>query len=245
MDQIICIDDRYYIPAGSTMADDRTRVLKQGETFALFDRYGDIQPIGRGWQGLYHEGTRHLSQLELRLGKDRPILLSSSVKKNNALLAVDLTNPDIWAEDGTIEIPCGSLHVFRAIFLWQGACYERLRMVNYGLAPVEVGLTFRFNSDFADIFEVRGTKREHRGQRLHEVVRPDHILLVYRGLDDIVRRTRVDALPRPQRISSSEVCYQVRLEPKEEASYFLTVSCESGDQAGVVPSYDLAFFQAE
>jgi glycogen debranching enzyme len=245
MDQIICIDDRYYIPAASTLADDRTRVLKQGETFALFDRYGDIQPIGRGWQGLYHEGTRFLSQLEVRLGRDRPILLSSSVKKNNAMLAVDLTNPDMWTKDGTIAVACGSLHVFRALFLWEGACYERLRIANYGLEPVEVGLTFRFNADFADIFEVRGTKRERRGQRMNELVRPDNVQLVYLGLDGITRRTRIDASPEPQRISSSEIFYDVRLAPKEEASYFLTVSCESGDQVSAAPSYDQAFFLAE
>jgi hypothetical protein len=55
---VIRIRDEFYILAASSLADDRTRVLKQGETFAVFDRYGDIQPTGLGEQGLYHEGTR-------------------------------------------------------------------------------------------------------------------------------------------------------------------------------------------
>jgi len=47
MDEIIQVKDQYYIQAASCLADDRTRVLKQGETFAVFDCRGDIQPIGR------------------------------------------------------------------------------------------------------------------------------------------------------------------------------------------------------
>jgi glycogen debranching enzyme len=246
MDQIICIEDRFYIPATSTMADDRTRVLKHGETFAVFDRFGDIQQIGKKSQGLFHEGTRFLSQLELRLGHERPVLLSSTVKEDNALLAVDLTNPDICV-DGQVVVPRGSLHLFRAIFLWQGVCYEHLRITNYGLAPIDIMPTFRFDADFADIFEVRGTKRERRGRRLNDLVRIDSAQLVYEGLDNLTRRTRVQASPRPIRMSSTQAAYETRLQPKEEASYFLTISCESEYADGVMPalSYEQAFFQAE
>ena len=52
-----------------------SRVLKHGDTFAVFDRYGDIAAGGAGEQGLYHAGTRFLSRLELRLEGGRPLLL--------------------------------------------------------------------------------------------------------------------------------------------------------------------------
>jgi hypothetical protein len=70
LDDIIQVKDQFYILATSSLADDRTRVLKQGDTFAVFDRHGDIRPVGLGVQGVYHEGTRYLSRLELRLGKE-------------------------------------------------------------------------------------------------------------------------------------------------------------------------------
>ena len=70
----------------------------------MFDRYGDVQPVGLGEQGLYHEGTRFLSRLELRLGDTRPLLLSSTVHEEHALLTVDLTNPD-WCIDGQVIMP--------------------------------------------------------------------------------------------------------------------------------------------
>ena len=44
MEDVIQFKDQFYILATSSLMDDRTRVLKHGETFAVFDRYGDIQP---------------------------------------------------------------------------------------------------------------------------------------------------------------------------------------------------------
>lgn len=155
MEEIISVNDQFYILASSSMADDRTRVLKHGETFGVFDRYGDIQPVGRGTQGVFHQGTRFLSRQEIFLNNDRPMLLSSTVKEDNALLAVDLTNPDLY-RDGRIAIPRGSVHVFRSRFLWNGVSYERFRLSNYSLASVKMTLSIRFEADFADIFEVRG-----------------------------------------------------------------------------------------
>jgi hypothetical protein len=40
--------------ATSSALDDRTRVLKHGDTFAVFDHYGDIKPGGLGEEGLYY-----------------------------------------------------------------------------------------------------------------------------------------------------------------------------------------------
>lgn len=65
MDDVIRVEDQYYILATSSLADDRTRVLKYGETFAIFDRHGDMQPLEIGEQGLYHssrgQGFSHAS----------------------------------------------------------------------------------------------------------------------------------------------------------------------------------------
>ncbi len=88
-------DNDFYIMATSSQADDQTMVLKHGETFAVFDRGGDIQSVGRSEQGLYHAGTRFLSRQELRLENTRPLLLHAAIQAENALLTIDLTNPDI------------------------------------------------------------------------------------------------------------------------------------------------------
>ena len=56
MDEIISFNDHFYILASSSMADNRTRVLKHGETFGVFDRYGDIQPVAGARKGFFMKG---------------------------------------------------------------------------------------------------------------------------------------------------------------------------------------------
>src|SRR5919108_2772020 len=172
---LIRLTDEFYILATSSTGED-TRVLKHGESFGVFDRYGDIQQLGLGEQGIYHEGTRFLSRLVLRVGRSRPLFLSSTVKDDNALLAVDLTNPDLTI-DGWVVVPRGTLHILRTKFLWEGTCYERISIFNYGLIPVDMSLFLQFDADFADIFEVRGFRRERRGRRLEGIVEGTSICL--------------------------------------------------------------------
>ena len=134
MSEVIQVGSQHYILATSSRADDRTWILKSGDSFAILDRYGDIQPIGLGEQGLYYEGTRFLSRLEVELEGERPMLLSSQVRAGNELLAVDLTNADIVQGDrGTV--PRHSLHVFRSKFLQDGSCFERFRVRNHTMRP--------------------------------------------------------------------------------------------------------------
>src|SRR5215471_10834789 len=129
--EVIRVRNEFYIRSSSARVDVRTRVLKQDDTFAVFDRFGDIETFGTGELGVYYQDTRFLSQLTVRLGKDRPLLLSSTVREDNAVLAVDATNPDVW-RNGEIAIPRGTVHIFRAKRLWQTTCHEILRIHNYG-----------------------------------------------------------------------------------------------------------------
>ena len=105
--------DPHHILAPSGLADERTRVLKHGDTFAVFDHYGDIKPGGLGEEGLYHEGTRYLSCLLLELDGQPPFFLSSTVRDENDQLSVALTNPDL-IRDGRVEMPLGTLAPGRA-----------------------------------------------------------------------------------------------------------------------------------
>ncbi len=239
-DEVLEHQDKFYIQATSSRADDRTRVLKQGNTFAVFDRFGDVQPVGLGEQGIYHDGTRFLSRLELRLGGRRPLLLSSTVKKENDLLTVDLSNPDLTAPDGTLRLARGELHVFRSKFLWEGVCYERLRVSSFSRVPQAIALTLAFAGDYADIFEVRGAKRPRRGQKLPEAVRDAGVVLGYRGLDEVVRRTRIAFDPPPTELDARQARYLLQLAPHETITLFVTMACEVGEQAPAVATNEHA-----
>src|SRR5947209_18891061 len=61
----------FYIQATSPQADEYTRVLKHGDTFGVFDHFGDGKHAGLGEEGLFHEGTRYLSGVLLRIRTHR------------------------------------------------------------------------------------------------------------------------------------------------------------------------------
>jgi glycogen debranching enzyme len=101
-------------------------------------------------------------------------------------------------------------------------------------------------SDFADIFEVRGIKRAHRGRRLPELVETNSVVLGYEGLDGVIRRTRIECDPAPQQCSASELVLAARLQPQESTACFLMVTCEVDALQPSTPStYDQALAEAE
>ena len=234
----------FYILATSPLADEHGLVLKHGETFAVFDHYGDVRPTGLGEEGLYHEGTRYLSCLLLALESARPMFLSSTVRQDNDLLTVDLTNPDV-SRGGREAVPRGTLHLARTKFLRDGACYERLRLRNYGLTPMSVSLSLHFEADFADLFEVRGARRARRGDFLGEEASPGGVVFGYRGLDGVTRRTRLLFSPAPAEVSRRDVRFETTLVPHAEESIELTILCERDGARPQPLSFDAALAEAQ
>lgn len=165
-------------------------MLKHHETFAVFDRYGEINNSNDSEEGLYYKGTRHLSQSEFTLGIDRPLLLNSTITHDNLLLNIDLSNPDFKDLNGKL-IPRGSIHVYRSTFLHQHSGYESIVITNFAKEHIRVPITFRFSADFKDIFEIRGHARKKRGEMRESQWEDSRLLLSYRGLDGVERRTRI------------------------------------------------------
>jgi len=217
--------DAHHVLADSSLTDDRIRVLKHGDTFALFDQYGDIRPGKKGEAGLYHDGTRFLSRFFLELEGARPFLLSSTVRDDNDQLSVALTNPD-YRREGRVYLPMGTLHLAWRKFLWMGTLYQELRISNHGMQPVEAAIGLEFAADFADIYEVRGLERKARGQDLEPAWTDREVTLGYRGLDGIVRRTRLEFTPRPQTLAAGRAGYEVALAPRQAAWLYVAAGCE-------------------
>ncbi len=239
MEEVIRIEDRFYILAASSIAEETTRVLKHAETFLITDRHGDIRPLGFEDHGLFHEGTRFLSRLVLRMQERSPLLLSSTITEDNDFLMADLTNPDFDSEGGTL-VRKGSIHLHRTVFLWEGRCYEGIKITNFALHPVEFSFSVEFDADFVDIFEVRGVKRLRRGSMLEPVLKDGEVVLGYSGLDGVVRRTRIGFSPPPDRLGMGRAVFRLRLAPHEEAEYRIVTSAEIEG----LPSPSVPFEQA-
>jgi glycogen debranching enzyme len=218
-------EDARHILADSSLTAEPIRVLKHGDTFAVFDQYGDIRPGSSKEEGLYHDGTRFLSRLVLELEGARPFFLSSTIRDDNDQLTVALTNPDLCRE-GRVYLPVGSLHLGLKKFLWHGVCYQELRIENYGIQTADVRIAIQFAADFADIYEVRGLKRKARGQDLEPEVSNSRVILRYRGLDEVLRLTLLKFTPPPTLLNATQAQFRVSLVPKQSVVIYLAVGCE-------------------
>lgn len=232
-DEVIPLHEHFYILSTSSRIDDRTRVLKHGDAFAVFDRFGDIETLGTSGLGFYNRDTRFLSRLALKLDNERPLLLSSTTKDDSTALTVDAMNPDIRRDD-EVSILRGTVHLFRSKFLWNATCHERLRIHNYGSAAVILSLSLAFDADFADIFEVRGARREQRGRRSPARVESDAVVFDYVGLDGRARRTRIAFDPRPTHLIGTEARYELHLRAGGAEEYRFSISCETDEAPAAV-----------
>lgn len=223
----------FYIPATASATRPR-RTLKYGDTFGVFDSHGDIGASAGGPDGLFHADTRYLSRLELLVNGLQPLLLGSNLRDDNAAFTVDLTNPDLYFNDRLL-LPKDTVHIVRTLFLWRGLAYQRIRLRNYGDRRVAIRLTLMFDSDFADLFEVRGIRRERRGTLVRRTFGVDRAILTYQGLDGESRHTMLTFDPAPMELEPVRASYLVELQPGESRSLFLMINCNQTGEHRTVP----------
>jgi glycogen debranching enzyme len=218
----------FYIQATSSLQVRRPRTLKHGDTFGVFDHYGDILPVEGSTEGIYHRDTRHLSGLQLLINGRRPLLLSSIVQDNNALLTADLTSPDFFDEAGRLLLAKDTIHIVRAKFIWQARVYERIAVRNFDHRAQAIRLTLQFQADFADLFEVRGHERAARGRTSAAIQARHAVVFTYEGLAGDFSRTIVQFAPAPTHLQAGEAVFELSLAPHARTSLFFAVECDGG-----------------
>ena len=240
MPDVLQLDDQFPIVADAQRTAGPLRILKCGDTFGVFDQHGDVNGQDADEQGLYYHGTRFLSMLELLLARRRPLFLSSTVSDDNVVFVADLTNTDV-RRGQRLELPRGEIHLFRSRVLGDRSCLERLRICNHSMRVVEIPLSIRFDADFVDVFEVRGTRRAQRGERLPDRLGGAECVLSYRGLDHVERRTRIQWTRTPDALEHGLARFSFQLEPHAVLAFEMHVTCE--DDASAAPAaqdYDTA-----
>ncbi|GGJ93377.1 amylo-alpha-1,6-glucosidase [Pilimelia anulata] len=161
---------------------DQTISILQGSAFVVCDRRGDFRAGADAAVGLFYRDMRHLSRWELRLnGRKLDVLSAKTIEYDEA--AFFLVEPT-----GTIyRNP--SLSVIRRREVARGM-REEIELQNHGNEAVRLELSFLFDADFADIFEVKdGLNKKGMSYRVQKV---DTLTLGYRR-DDYVRETHLRA----------------------------------------------------
>jgi glycogen debranching enzyme len=210
-------------------------VMSRGNLFSVTSSSGDIAPAGARELGVFHQDTRHLSHYELVLPGPPPTKLSSDAI-SAVLTQIDLTATDVEL-GGLLDEPINFLHIRRKQHL-DDELIDQLIFTNYLGHGVELEFEVRYAADFADIFEVRGARREQRGETLPSTVAEASCDLRYRGRDQCTYVTRLRFSPAPLSCGEQVAKFRLRLEPGESQLQEIAVTpvrFAPGQQASLPP----------
>jgi glycogen debranching enzyme len=189
------------------------QVIKDGRTFFISDRYGDVPPGNTAALGLYHMDTRFLSALELSVNDLRPVLLHSSTERNYSQI-VELTYPFRGMDPEGMERR-ENLSLQRTRVL-AGPLHERIRVRNFARERRRFRVGLRFGADFLDIFEVRGMARERAGQMQPAEIKRSQVVLAHRGLDGELRTLTLRFSPSPDELTEEVALFDLEASPGQD-----------------------------
>jgi glycogen debranching enzyme len=110
--------------------------LIDGKTFLSTTFGGDIMPPGAPDAGFFHDDTRFLSRLELRVGGYRTVVLSSSSEQTFSS-QIELTTGKSTLRD-SYEIPENTVHIRREQLLSSDVLYDYLTFENFNFTELEL-----------------------------------------------------------------------------------------------------------
>jgi glycogen debranching enzyme len=197
--------------------------LKQDRVFLLVDRSGNIAPAGRCSLGLFEDDTRILSYYELTGAGTPPVRLSAQVVQPFTA-QIDLSVND-HAFGGDSWDPKHAIHLQRELVVDEGLV-ERLTLTNFLMRPIDYWIELAVGCDFADIFELRGWKRDARGQFFQPTFDDRSIHFAYRGRDGAMIRSAVCFCEPPLSIGPQGARWTFQLMPGVPVQLEWEVRCQ-------------------
>lgn len=151
----------------------------EGTTFVVSDRRGDIAISPKDAEGLFHGDTRFLSRWVLTVNGQRP----------NSLSADDIryfsSQFFLVPDTGTIYVNAPfSILRQRAV---GGGFHEDLKISNHTEKPLDLDIRIEAAADFADLFQVKDTEFDRKGE-FYSRIETNRLVLGYRR-EGFVRET--------------------------------------------------------
>ena len=203
--------------------------LIDGKTFLSTNVAGDIMPPGAADVGFFFHDTRFLSHLELRVNSRQAIVLSSSTEKT-FVSQIELTAARANLRE-SFDLPENTIHIRRQQLLSSETFFDRFTFLNFNHSPVKISVELLFDADFADVFEVRGMKRQQHGQFYRPVRQGDCLIFVYRGLDNTLRQTVIEMSPSPISVHDKRGKWEFELSPGQQTRIDITVHAVIGEKS--------------
>lgn len=208
--------------------------LIDGKTFSSTTVSGDITPPAAPDVGFFHDDTRFLSHLELKIGGHRTVVLSSSTERTFAS-TIELTTGAL-AQISSFDLPENTLHIRRRQVISSDVLFDTLVFSNFNQAEVELLVEITYDADFVDVFQVRGCARAKSGQYYRPLFLGDSLIFLYRGLDNMRRETVVRFQTPPEKVDNTTATWRLRLPPgAATVELVTTISCHVEGERGWHP----------
>ncbi len=189
------------------------RVIKENDLTLLTLPNGDIPLADNFGYGLYYHDCRFLSGYSLTInGKSLTELLSGA--ESGFKSAVVLTNPDMEDNNGRF-INKETLSIGRDIAI-PGCIIETITIRNFNMVDVALDLTLNFESDFNDIFTIRGLMEGVDGHKLPLKFDADNntLYISYMGKDEHHRITKIEFYYPPSKVENGSCTFSISLKPR-------------------------------
>lgn len=178
--------------------------------FAVSEVNGEMSSTSE--QGYFVSDTRLVSGYRLKLGRQRPTLSNSSAVDNHSA-RFELTNPVLLGTDG-VEIQAHCLHLRLDRTIGHGI-HEDYDLTNFSRRPISLSLEVSIESDFADLFDVKGCRSLRRGS-LRSTWDECASLLLTRYHNDGFERGisfRVDRADSEPEFANGGITFRLNVEP--------------------------------
>ncbi|MBO1005703.1 amylo-alpha-1,6-glucosidase [Pseudogracilibacillus auburnensis] len=204
------------------------RVIKENDLFFLTDTKGNIPENHYYGHGLYTKDTRFLSQLDLKINGEDPILLSSDAGENY-MAKILLTNPHMENKDELI-LWRESVEIERTRFIYDDVLYETIKVKNYYPKPISFQMSVHMDVDFSDMFTVRGFENGKVGKRTGQTRGDRSFSFHYLGADDVKRSTNITWDRDAADVTDlGDITFDFHLGHEEEDSFTLMIKPEIGE----------------
>jgi glycogen debranching enzyme len=213
---------------------DQTLVLKHDRLFLVLATHGNIPFVesDRSSLGLYHEDTRILSTYALQVSGGPPAVLAAEVPRTFTG-QIELAVSD-RAFGGDPWDPKQGIHIRRELLLTD-RLLERVTITSYLRHALDYWLELAVDCDFADIFEVRGWRRDARGELFPPTIDRDHIRFSYLGRDGSMIRSAVQFCQPPTELFERRARWEFGLEPQTARQFEWEVTLETTPPAPAAP----------
>lgn len=189
-----------------------TIVIKELGVFLITNLDGNVPAGNIDGLGLYYSDTRFLSTYQLNLEGITPVYLLSTGEQRFSQVQ-ELTNPDLVSASGA-QVPRQVVRIQRQRVIGPDL-WEEISLTNYHVTPLTLELTFDFDADFKDMFEVRGLVVGRSGTFFPPEWHDHTLTFRYRGVDGEERRTEITFDPPPTTRSERRAAYQLTLPARE------------------------------